>query len=212
MSSAAANGSGVSRADVTGEEIERYVTAVDDLLLDVPWRRRGELVADLREHLQENPEQLSVEPPEEYAAELRIAAGAIPLGFLSGLRSTSWPTPLQWWESVVRGGAIVLVALVAWELLAHTTQVIFGDAAASGSWLSSIDSALQSVYPVPPLLGSHRTGLIFYPLLSVRIGQLSTGAYLGRSPHGRPTLRRLSYVSLVIVLVLLGYGALQSLS
>lgn len=212
MSSAAASGSGVSRPDATGEEIERYVTAVDDLLLDVPWRRRRELVADLREHLRENSEQLSVEPPEEYAAELRIAAGAIPRGLLSGLQSASWPTPLQWWESVVRGGAIVLVTLVAWELLAHTAQLIFGDAAASGSWSWSIDSALLSVYPVPPLLGSHRTGLVFYPLLSALIGQLITGAYLGRSPHGRPLLRRLSYVSLVIILVLLGYGAFRSLN
>jgi hypothetical protein len=200
MSSAAASGSGVSHADVTGEEIERYVAAVDDLLLDVPWRRRRALVADLREHIRENPGQLSVELPEEYAAELRIAAAAIPGGLLSGLRSTSWPTPLQWWESVVRGGAIVLVALVAWEL------------PGAGSWPSGIDSALLSVYPVPRLLGSSRAGLIFYPLLSIFIGQLTTGAYLGRSPHGRPTLRRLSYVSLVIILVLLGYGALRSLN
>lgn len=211
MSSAAASGSGVSRSDATGE-VERYVTAVDDLLLDVPWRRRGELVADLQEHLRENSEQLSVEPPEEYAAELRIAAGAIPRGLLSGLQSASWPTPLQWWESVVRGGAIVLVALVAWELLADTAQEIFGDAAASGSWSSSIDSALRSIYPVPPILGSQRIGLIFYPLMAVLIGQLTTGAYLGRSPHGRSALRRLSYVSIVIILVLLGYGALRSLS
>jgi hypothetical protein len=212
MSRAAASGSGVSRADATGEEIERYVAVVDDLLLDIPWRRRRELVADLREHIRESPEQLSVEPPEEYAAELRIAAGAIPQGLLSGLRSASWPTPLQWWESVVRGAAIVLLALVGWELLAHTAQVIFGDAAASGSWSSSINSALRSVYPVPPLLGSSRAGLIFYPLVSILIGQLTTGAYLGRSPHGRPTLRRLSYVSLVIILVLLGYGAFRSLT
>jgi hypothetical protein len=212
MSNAAASGSGVSRADATGEEIERYVAAVDDLLLDVPWRRRRGLVADLREHIRENPEQLSVEPPEEYASELRIAAAAIPGGLLSGLRSASWPTPLQWWESVVRGGAIVLVALVAWELLATSAQKVFGDAAASGEWSWIIDSALQSVYPVPRLLGSSRAGLIFYPLVSILIGQLITGACLGRSPHGRPTLRRLSYVSLIIILALLVYGALRSLT
>jgi hypothetical protein len=199
MSNAAASGGDASRAGATGEDIERYVAAVDDLLLDVPWRRRRELVADLREHIRENPEQLSVEPPEEYAAELRIAAAAIPRGLLSGLRSASWPTPLQWWESVVRGAAIVFVALVVWELLA-------------GSPSGRIDSALQSVYPVPRLLGSHRAGLIFYPLVSILMGQLTTGAYLGRSPHGRPTLRRLSYVSLVFILVLLGYGAFRSLT
>lgn len=199
MSRAAASGGDVSGAGATSEDIERYVAIVDDLLLDLPWRRRQELVSDLREHIRESPEQLSVEPPEQYASELRIAAGAIPQGLLSGLRSASWPTPLQWWESVVRGAAIVLMGLVVWDLLA-------------GSPSGNIDSALQSVYPVPPLLGSHRSGLIFYPLLSVLIGQLTTGAYLGRSPHGRPTLRRLSYVSLVIILALLGYGAFQSLA
>jgi hypothetical protein len=196
---------------VSSEDIQNYVTTVDNLLLDVPWRRRRELIADLQEHLREHPDQITVEQPQDYVAELRAAAGAVPGGFLSGFRSTSWPTPLEWWESVVRGAAIVLVALAVWELLAHAGQKVFGDAAASGEWSWIFDSALQSVYPVPPLLGSHRTGLIFYPLLSVLIGQLTTGAYLGRSPHGRPALRRLSYVSLVIILVLLGYGAMRSI-
>jgi hypothetical protein len=177
----------------------------------VPWRRRRELIAGLQEHLREHPDQITVEQPQDYATELRTAAGAVPGGFLSGFRSASWPTPLEWWESVVRGGAIVLVALVAWELLAHAAQKVVGDAAASGEWSWIIDSALQSVYPVPPLLGSHRAGLIIYPLLSVVIGRLTTGAFLGRSPHGRPTLRRLSYVSLAIILVLLGYGAMRSI-
>lgn len=76
-------------------EIQRYVSAVDDLLLDVPWRRRRELIAGLREHLRESPDLTKEEPPEEYAAELRATAGAIPWGLLSGLRSASWPTPVH---------------------------------------------------------------------------------------------------------------------
>ncbi|MEU7909028.1 hypothetical protein [Actinoplanes sp. NPDC049118] len=197
MSNAEPSASAGENPSVSAEDIQNYVTAVDNFLLDVPWRHRRELIADLQEHLREHPDQITVEQPQDYAAELRAAAGAVPGGLLSGFRSASWPTPLEWWESVVRGGAIVLVALVVWEL------------PKGWSWWS-VDSALQSVYPVPRLLGSHRAGLVFFPLLSVLIGQLTTGAYLGRSPHGRPTLRRLSYVSLGIVLVLLGYGAVRS--
>jgi hypothetical protein len=211
VSNAEPSASAGENPSVSAEGIRNYVTAVDNFLLDVPWRRRRELIGDLQEHLREHPDQIAVEQPQDYAAELREAAGAVPGGLLSGFRSASWPTPLQWWESVFRGAAIVLVALVAWEFLANAAQKVLGDSEASGDWSWIIDSALQSVYPVPRLLGSHRTGLIFYPLLSVLIGQLITGAYLGRSPHGRPTLRRLGYVSLVIILVLLGYGAMRSI-
>lgn len=111
---------------VSSEAIQNYVTAVDNYLLDVPWRRRRELIADLQEHLRENSDQITVEQPQDYAAELRAAAGAVPGGLLSGLRSASWPTPLQWWESAVRGGAIVLVTLVAWELLATSGRIDLG--------------------------------------------------------------------------------------
>lgn len=180
---------------------------MDDLLLDVPWRRRQELIAGLREHLRENPEQIAIEAPEEYAVELRATAGATPGGLLSGLRSPAWPTPVQWWESVLRGAAAVMVLLVAYELLTQTSQAVVGDATASGPLSKMIDSALRSVYPTPSLGGSTRDGLLVYPLLAVLIGQLTTAAVLTRAPHRRPLLRRLSYVSLATIVVLFGYGA-----
>jgi hypothetical protein len=52
---------------------DEYLRQVDWELRDLPWRRRNELVADLRGHLDEAPDQL--EPPSRYAAELREAAG-----------------------------------------------------------------------------------------------------------------------------------------
>ena len=53
---------------------DEYLREVSWELRDLPWRKRRELVADLRGHLDEAPlDQL--EPPRRYVAELREAAG-----------------------------------------------------------------------------------------------------------------------------------------
>ncbi|MFC6567013.1 hypothetical protein [Actinoplanes utahensis] len=195
---------------VPSEAIRNYVTAVDGLLLDVPWRRRRELTTGLQEHLRENPDQITVEQPEEYAAELRAAAGAVPGGFLSGFRSVSWPTPLEWWESVLRGAALILLALLGYKILDHLSYFVVGDPSSQGSWPGALDRALQTLYPVPAFRGSTGTGLLIYAPLAVLVGQLTTAAVLLRAPQRRPTLRILSYVSLGIVLAMLGYGAMRS--
>jgi hypothetical protein len=212
MSSAEASGADAGKVDpaVPGD-IQGYVSAVDDLLLDVPWRRRRELIAGLEEHLRENPEQITIESPQEYAAELRATSGAVPGGLLAGFRSASWPTPIEWWESVLRGAAILLVALLGYKLLDHASYAVVGDSSAVAPWPVAIDSALRSLYPVPAFRGSTWDGLLIYGLLSVLIGQLTTAAVLSRSPHRRRKLRLLSYVGLAIVIVTLGYGALRSL-
>ena len=196
---------------VSSEDIQNYVTAVDSFLLDVPWRRRRELVADLQEHLRENPDQITVEQPQNYAAELRAAAGAVPGGLLSGFRSASWPTPLQWWESVLRGAALVLLALLGYEIVDYLSYFVVGDLSSRGSWPGEIDSALQSLYPVPAFRGSTGNGLLIYAPLAVLVGQLTTAAVLLRAPQRRPMLRILSFVSLGVVLVLDGYGAVRSI-
>lgn len=211
MSSAETSGADAGNAGATvADDIQRYVSAVDNLLLDVPWRRRRELIAGLREHIRENPEQITIEPPEEYAAELRATAEATPGGLLSGFRSLTWPTPLEWWESVLRGGAIILVGLVVYEFLARASQAIVGDSTSSASITTMIDSALRVVYPTPSFRGSARDGLLIFPLLAIIIGQLTTAAALLRAPHRRPLLRTLTYVSLAVIMALLGYGALRS--
>lgn len=192
-------------------EIQKYVRAVDALLLDVPWRRRRELIADLQEHIRENPDQITVEPPQEYAAELRAASGAIPGGLLAGFQSASWPTPLEWWESVLRGAALILITLLGYEILDYLSYFVVGDPSSQGSWPGALDSALRSLYPVPDFRGSTGTGLLIYAPLAVLVGQLTTSALLLRAPQRRPTLRTLSYVSLAVVLVLLGYGAVRSI-
>jgi hypothetical protein len=196
---------------VSPEDIQNYVTAVDSVLLDVPWRRRRELIADLREHLRENPEQITIEQPHDYAAELRAASGAVPGGLLAGLRSASWPTPLQWWESVLRGAAVILVVLLGYKILDYLSYFVVGDPSSQGPWPGAMDSALQELYPVPAFRGSTGNGLLIYVPLAVLIGQLTTAAVLRRAPQRRPTLRILSYVSLGIVLLLLGYGAVRSI-
>lgn len=191
-------------------DVERYVAAVDDLLLDVPWRRRRELIAHLREHIRENPEQIAIEPPHEYAAELRAASGAVPGGLLAGFRSASWPTPVEWCESVLRGGAMVLVVLLTYKLLDYASYFVVGDASARGSLPSELNLALLELSPVPAYGDSTWNGLLIYGALSIVIGQLTTAAVLMRAPHRRGTLRRLSYVSIGIVVLLLGYGAVTS--
>ncbi|WP_143133929.1 hypothetical protein [Actinoplanes philippinensis] len=194
------------------EAIRDYVTAVDGLLLDVPWRRRRELIADLREHLRQYPELMTVEQPREYAAELRAAAGAVPGGFLSGFRSASWPTPLEWCESVLRGAALILLALLGYKILDHLSYFVIGDPSSQGSWPGALDLAVQELYPVPAFRGSTGTGLLFYAPLAVLVGQLTTAAVLLRAPQRRPALRVLSYLSLGIVLAVLGYGAMRSIA
>ncbi len=194
-------------SSVASPEIRRYVSDVDDLLLDIPWRRRRELIADLVEHLEANPEQIQAESPREYAAELRESAPVATAGLLSGLRSLSWPTPLAWWESVVRGAALLLVVWVAYDFLAAASQRVFGDPSSSASWPAMLKSALQSVYPGPTVLGSHRTGLLVFPLLAVLAGQLTTAATLSRAPQLRSKLRILTYLSILVIIGLLGYGA-----
>ncbi|MEU8663954.1 hypothetical protein [Actinoplanes philippinensis] len=194
------------------EAIRNYVAAVDDLLLDVPWRRRRELTADLQEHLRQYPGQMTVEQPREYAAELRAATGAVPYGFLSGFRSASWPTPLEWCESVLRGAALILLALLGYKILDHLSYFVIGDPSSQGSWPGALDRALQELYPVPAFRGSTGTGLLFYAPLAVLVGQLTTAAVLLRAPQRRSTLRIASYISLGIVLLLLGYGAMRSIA
>ena len=136
---------------VSPDDIQNYVTAVDNFLVDVPWRRRRELIAHLQEHLRENPNQITVEQPQAYAAELCEAAGAAPGGLLSGFRSASWPTPLQWWESVLRGAALILLALLGYKILDYLSYFVVGDPSSQGPWPGAIDSALQELYPVPAL-------------------------------------------------------------
>ena len=195
---------------VSPEDIQNYVTAVDNVLLDVPWRRRRELIANLQEHLRENPEQITIEQPQDYAAELRVASGAVPGGLLAGFRSASWPTPLQWWESVLRGAAMILLVLLGYKILDYLSYFVVGDPSSRGPWPGAMDLALQELYPVPAFRGSTGNGLLIYAPLAVLVGQLTTAAVLRRAPQRRPTLRILSYVSLGIVLVLLGYGAVRS--
>lgn len=205
------NGAEVGNVSLAGPpDIQSYVSTVDNLLLDVPWRRRRALVADLKEHIRENPEQITTEPPQEYAAELRAASKAVPGGLLAGVRSATWPTPLEWWESVLRGAAMILVILVGYEIIDYASYFIVGDASSQAPWPGGIDTALQSVYPIPTFRGSARDGVFIYGALSVIVGQLTTAAVLSRAPHRRPKLRLLSYLSLAIVVALLGYGAVRS--
>ena len=56
-----------------------YLREVGFALRDLPWRQRRDLVADMREHLAELPADTDFRerlgPPEQYAAEMRAAAG-----------------------------------------------------------------------------------------------------------------------------------------
>ncbi|HEX6953076.1 MAG TPA: hypothetical protein VF124_09790 [Gaiellaceae bacterium] len=57
---------------------EDYLRRVDAALRDLPWRQRRELLGELRAHLEELPagtELSELGTPEEYAADLRSAAG-----------------------------------------------------------------------------------------------------------------------------------------
>jgi hypothetical protein len=88
---------------------------------------------------------------------------------------------------------------------------VVGDRSSQGPWRDGIDSALRLLYPVPAFRGSTGNGLLVYAVLAVLAGQLTTAAVLLRAPRRRPVLRRLSFVSLGVVVVLLGYGAVRSM-
>lgn len=73
---------------------EDYLGRVAFMLRDLPWRTRRELVTELRAHLTELPADTDLEarlgPPEQYAADLRSAAGLErrrgPIAFLRARR------------------------------------------------------------------------------------------------------------------------------
>jgi hypothetical protein len=64
-----------------GEALTRddYLRQVSFALRDLPWRQRRDLVSELRAHLSELPAETNLRqrlgPPEQYAAEMRSAAG-----------------------------------------------------------------------------------------------------------------------------------------
>jgi hypothetical protein len=204
-------------ADATGtepeptrDEVRRYVTVVDSLLLDVPWRQRRELVRDLEQHISDNPAQIREEPPGEYADALRANLNTSSGGLFFGLRSVSWPTPVEWWESVIRGTAVILLLAVVFDFLSNASQTIVGEPT-STSWPAMIDSSLRSVYPTPTFGGSHRTGLLIFAPVSIIVGQLITAAVLQGDSVRRRRLRSFTYVGAALILGLLGYGALREI-
>lgn len=52
-----------------------YLRRVEVALRDLPWGMRRDLISELRRHLGELPDASRTETPEEYAADLRAAAG-----------------------------------------------------------------------------------------------------------------------------------------
>src|ERR1700754_1892902 len=147
-------------ASVSPRDLRRYAADVDDLLLDLPWRRRRGLIAELRRHLEEDPRRVRDESPAEYAAELRETETVVPAGLFSGLRSF-WPSPVEWCESIVRGAA---VSLVVWALCAFAgpaSQSVAGDPSPD-SWSTMHGSAFDSIWPSPTFRGSQRDGLVAF--------------------------------------------------
>lgn len=67
------------RARAAGEAVnsDAYLRRVDAALSDLPWNVRRDLMAELKAHLEELPadEAARLGTPEEYAAEMRAAAG-----------------------------------------------------------------------------------------------------------------------------------------
>jgi hypothetical protein len=104
-----------------------------------------------------------------------------------------------------------LLALLGYKILDYLSYFVIGDPSSQGPWPAALDTALQTLYPVPAFRGSTGTGLLIYAPLAVLVGQLTTAAVLLRAPQRRSTLRILSYISLGIVLVVLGYGAMRSI-
>lgn len=95
---------------------EEYLRSVDLRLRDLPWRTRRELVSELRAHLMELPTDTDLGarlgPPEQYAAELRAAAGLErrrgPVAFLRARRP--------------RNVALAVVALIVTGLAIPTVE------------------------------------------------------------------------------------------
>lgn len=95
---------------------EDYVRQVEWALRDLPWRQRRELIADLRAHLAELPEGSDrvarFGTPENYAAELRAAAGLEPRHGLRAYIRARRPRNLVLVTALVLAVALAITAVV----------------------------------------------------------------------------------------------------
>jgi hypothetical protein len=186
----------------TARDLEAYLRAVDNQLLVMPWRQRTRAVSDLRAHLAEDPSVMAQQPPSEYAQELlqadRKAAAELP----GGIRSFLWPTPREWFESWLRGLALVFLLLeTAWVVTALVDHLVSG----SGQPLGQVWGA---VYPTPTFRGSSRDGLVLTLLASWLLGQQTTAMILRRNIGYRERLPKYTVVAAILVVALYGVGFL----
>ena len=50
---------------------------------------------------------------------------------------------------MLRGAAMILLVLLGYEILDYLSYFVVGDPSSQGPWPGAMDSALQSLYPVP---------------------------------------------------------------
>lgn len=126
---------------------DRYVAAVEMQLLDLPWRVRKNLVADLRVHLAEIPAQedlvARLGTPQTSAGELRTAAGLAPRRGLIAFVRARRPRNVVIAVALVALGAAV-AATVTW---AGSYQPVTGGATGMNPRVSSQGALGEIVAP-----------------------------------------------------------------
>lgn len=183
-------------------QIRSWVRAIEGELLDVPWRRREQLVAGAEQHLAEvDPESLP-DDPSVYAIELRAALG-IPSREPTRIDRSFfeiWPTPVSWILSGLAGVALLIGALVCF----HTVERVWLD---SVGFRVALGEQIAIRLPVPRVTGSRYVGAGLL-VVGWLLGQAIVALFL----RYRPQRRMQSSIAAAAVLIGLSTVALWGAS
>src|SRR5680860_739610 len=173
-------------------QVRIWVRAIEGELLDVPWRRRRQLVADAAQHLTEIDPGSLPDDPSVYAIELRDALGIpsreptrIDRSFLA-----IWPTPLSWILAGLLGVALLIGALVYF----HTVERVWLHDVA---FRAALKEQIAIDLPVPRVTGSRYVGAGLF-VMGWLFGQAIVALFLRYWPQ-----RRLQ-ISIAAATVLIG--------
>jgi hypothetical protein len=185
-------------------EIDAYAAAVRGALADVPEEQAETLLEDLEEHLAEvaadddAPLTARLGPPEEYARELRTAAGLQP----AGASASGRPRPAAWFEAL-RASRPVVELLRFLPELRPAWWVVRAWGAATAVGLLFVGG---SSFPLPTL-GLGIVGVLLTAaavVWSVRLGRQARAA--GREPgHSAVLVNGLLAVLTLVAVVGVAY-------
>jgi len=188
----------VSATTALPPDVDAYLAAVRAALTDLPAAERDDLVAEVEVSLLDaasegGPIAARLGPPEEFAAELRSAAGldtpAVPAEPRDGFAARAWRRASTWWSGE-RGRAVRRVLVE----LAPIWWIVRGYVAVAALAMAS-DASWTSPYPSIPRLGDGQGGLGVVALGIV------LSVLLGLATRRRASLRPVSALANAVLLI-----------